>query len=531
MGDYEFRWREPYHSSKEIGAPSPTHEVLVEGGIRVERDVPVPLRDGTIVYADVFRPADESQVAPIIARTPYDKHQNGADTFADGKAEVPTGRVSPLPTFEGPDPGYLVPRGSAVVNIDVRGVFWPEGDVTYVSPEEARDFYDAAEWARIQPWSHGKVGLSGVSYLAVAPWRVTALRPPHLAAINLWEGWSDTYREVVRHGGIPYTWFWGVRLAGNWGTSTNRIEELVVETTEHPLFDEFRQSKAATDPEQIEVPAHVVACWADQGLNLRGTLGGYKAISSAHKWLVVHGRRKWAYYYKPGSVERLREFFDHFLPGRNSVGTSWPKVCLEVRERYFVGAMRAEGACPMTRARYLRLHLDARDASLSRAPVERPGRATYDALGSGPGEHRAVFEIFFDEATELIGHAKACLHISCEGADDMDVFLGLYKPYPAGTRVPSRTTRSSTADRLPSERLVRRTVSSTRSTRASTSRSTPTPPSFRCPKAAASVSTSRSGCPERASRPASGCGSSSRTPISRSPRRRSTRSTLSRRTA
>lgn len=136
------------------------------------------------------------------------------------------------------------------------------------------------EWRRSRPrWRlprclprsrSGQVGLSGVSYLTSSQWRVAALNPPHLAAFNPWEGWSDTYREVVRHGGIPETWFWPY-LAGRWGHSTTRVEDLAAETQEHPFFDAFWASKAA-EFSAIKAPAYVVASWTDQGMHTRGTL-------------------------------------------------------------------------------------------------------------------------------------------------------------------------------------------------------------------------------------------------------------------
>src|SRR5262245_9439506 len=107
-----------------------------------------------------------------------------------------------------------------------------------MAPEEAQDFYDLVEWAGTQPWSNGKVGLSGVSYLAQLQWRVAELNPPHLAAINPWEGWTDSYREVATHGGIPDTHFWA-SLWNRWGPSKGKIEGLRTQTREHPLFDDF----------------------------------------------------------------------------------------------------------------------------------------------------------------------------------------------------------------------------------------------------------------------------------------------------
>ena len=73
--------------------------------------------------------------------------------------------------------------------------------------QEGRDCYDVVEWLTEQEWCSGKVGMSGTSYLAVAQWFTAAEQPPHLAAINPWEGVSDVYRDLVMRGGIPDTGF------------------------------------------------------------------------------------------------------------------------------------------------------------------------------------------------------------------------------------------------------------------------------------------------------------------------------------
>lgn len=71
-----------------------------------------------------------------------------------------------------------------------------------LSPREVKDFYDAIEWAGVQTWCTGKVGLSGISYYAMNQWLVAALQPPHLTAMIPWEGLGDLYRDMSHHGGI-----------------------------------------------------------------------------------------------------------------------------------------------------------------------------------------------------------------------------------------------------------------------------------------------------------------------------------------
>ena len=426
------RMRAPLNAPASRGGTVPLYARSIERGMIVERDVAVALRDGVRLFVDVYRPQDEQPAAPLIAWGPYGKHvPNEPERFPH--AGWNPQHMSPITPFEGPDPVHWVPRGYAVVTVNPRGLWYSEGAATYLSPEEAQDFYDVIEWAGVQPWSNGKVGLTGVSYLASAQWRVAELNPPHLAAINPWEGWADTYREVATHGGIPDSWFWPY-LWTRWGASSTSIEDWRAEMREHPLFDDFWASKAA-DFSRIKTPAFIVASWSDQGLHTRGTLEGFKHIASEHKWLDVHGRKKWAYYYEPESVARLQTFFDHYLKGRPTEIGEWPKVRLEIRERAYVGVIRAEQEWPLARTRYTRLYLDADTGTLRMKPVEMSAQCRYEAVCGLPDADHATFDVTFTAQTELTGHMKLRLFMSTEGADDLDVFVGLQKLNAQGAAV------------------------------------------------------------------------------------------------
>jgi predicted acyl esterase len=434
MAKFAYRYREPLDDPASRGSRPPQYRRSLEQGMLIERDLPVKLRDGTEILVDLFRPAEGRPAAPLIGWSPYGKHVLGFLAKAYPNSGVKPEYISGYTAFEAPDPAYWVPRGYAIINADIRGTWNCAGTAHYCAPEEAQDLYDLIEWAGTQPWSNGKVGLSGVSYLTVAQWRVAALHPPHLAAINPWEGWSDTYREVVRHGGIPDTWFWPY-LWKRWGASHTRIEDLEAETREHPFFDAFWASKAA-DLADITVPAYVVASWSDQGLHTRGTLEGFKQIRSQWKWLEVHGRKKWYYYYEPESVRRQQAFFDHFLLGLPSSLASWPRVRLEVRERYYAGRIREEQEWPIARTRYQKLFLDCAASRLASERLREQTVARYDSGPEGPGNHRAVFDFEFDRPTELVGHMKLRLFVATEQGDDLDLFVAIQKLDHAGSLVP-----------------------------------------------------------------------------------------------
>jgi predicted acyl esterase len=433
---YQYRYRKPRNAPEERGGkPVAYHRTLEnQHAMIIERDVAIPMRDGVKLYADIFRPADERPVPPIIAWTPYGKHVP-FDPKRFLNAGVKEGDTSPYTAFEAPDPVFWIPSGYAVIVIDVRGTWNSEGTAHYLAPEEARDFYDAVEWAGTQPWSSGKVGLSGVSYLAQLQWRVAELNPPHLAAINPWEGWTDTYREVATHGGIPDTHFWPA-LWNRWGAGRGEIEDLEAETAEHPLYDDFWRSKAV-DFSKITAPAFVIASWTDQGLHTRGTFEGFRRIASLQKYLLAHGQKKWAHYYVPENMRRLRDFFDHALKGKDNAVKHWPKVLIEVRERNGVGTLRAENEWPLARTQYEKLYLDAAHGRMQREPVTQAAAVSYESVvaETAPAE-TANFAVTFDRDTELTGYMKLRVFMSCAEGDDMDVFVGLHKLDAAGAVVP-----------------------------------------------------------------------------------------------
>ena len=301
-----------------------------------------------------------------------------------------------------------------------------------MSEQEAEDCYDLIEWAGTQSWSNGKVGMHGVSYLAWTQWRVAALNPPHLAAINPWEGVSDFYREFAFHGGIPETQFLP-GLKTQMSFSTTRVEDIVEMAKQHPLFDDYWASKNA-DLSKITVPAFVVASWSDHGLHSRGTLEGFKKIASKDKWLMVHGRKKWQNFYQ--NVEKQRQFFDRFLKGIDNEVKYWPKVTLEIRERFFVGNFRSENEWPLARTQYTKLFLNASDGKLSKSPFKKEAQVRYNVNDITDKTQNAKFEFKFDEKTELTGHMKLKLWVQADGSDDMDLFVAIEKIDRTGDIVP-----------------------------------------------------------------------------------------------
>lgn len=141
-------------------------------GISVDVDVPMTTRDGVVLRADVYRPADGEPVPALLHRTPYDRTD-------------PT-LVSAIVA----DPVRLARGGYAVVVQDVRGRFGSGGALRFFH-QEHDDGHDAVEWAAAQPWCDGRVGIYGSSYHAMAAYQALAARPPHLGAAVAMVGATD----------------------------------------------------------------------------------------------------------------------------------------------------------------------------------------------------------------------------------------------------------------------------------------------------------------------------------------------------
>jgi len=402
--------------------PPAQYDSRVEQGLQIERNVRVPLRDGIHLLVDVYRaagPTGERDLPVLLGWSPYGKHGLSNQVFWPASGVEPQW-LSTLTAFEAPDPVFWCQRGYAVVYADPRGAWQSQGEFHHNGPVEAADCRDTIEWLAQQTWSNGKVGMTGVSYLAAIQYFAAAGQPASLAAINPWEGFSDWYREFATHGGIPETGFLP-RASDNIRFSLTRTEDTWANVQAHPLHDAYWRSKEV-DLEAIRTPAYVVASWSDQGLHTRGTLEVFRRISSRHKWLEVHGQKKWAHYYRPESRRRQQAFFDRFLKERATQVEAWPRVRLEVRERAGIAVERDEAEWPLQRTRYRKLWLDAAGAVLADTPPGTMSEARYDAIAG-----QASFDYRFARDTELTGYMKLRLWIEAQGSQDADVFVALQK--------------------------------------------------------------------------------------------------------
>lgn len=420
--------------------------VLQEGSVRregakplacdilLERDVPIKLRDGVTIYADVFRPTDGKPCPAILAWSPYGK-EIGGQMLDDvpGRAGVPVDATSGLEKFEGPDPAYWVNHGYAIVNVDKRGAYMSEGNLLYWGHEDALDGCDVIEWIASQNWCTGKVGMSGNSWLTVSQWFIAAERPEHLAAIAPWEGFCDHYRESGTRGGIPTPEF-PEMIAETFSSAHGMLEDQPRMIVEKSLMCDYWQDKAAR-VENIEIPAYVVASYTNS-VHTHGTFAGYRRMASKEKWLRVHNTQEWFDYYTPENVEDLRRFFDHYLKGVDNGWEQTPKVRLSVLNpggHDIVG--RAEEEFPLARTVYRKLYLSAADSTLLTALPEQENVNTYQSAADC---HQVNYRYRMDKPTEITGYMKLHLWVAAPDNDDMDLSVRVEKLSKDGQPIPDR---------------------------------------------------------------------------------------------
>lgn len=396
--------------------------------ILLERDKAVKLRDGTTIYADVFRPVDQAKHPAILCISPYGKEVGGqALDDVPGRAGVPKSATSGLERFEGADPAYWVSKGYAVINPDPRGAYSSEGNINYWGRQYAEDGYDIVEWIAKQDWSNEKVGMAGNSWLTVSQWFIAAEQPPHLAAIAPWEGFSDHFRESGTRGGIPNPAF-PEKIAETFASAHGLLEDQPRMIVEYPFLNEYWQDKQAR-LSRIKIPAYVVASYTNP-VHTHGTFAGFREISSKDKWLRVHLTQEWNDFYNPTNVADLTKFFDHYLKGEDNGWEKTPKVRLSVYELEGHDVInRSEQEFPLARTQYKKMYLDAKTDTLQ---LQKPQAAelSYDSESAKP---EAVFTYKFDKDTELTGYMKLHLWAAAADNDDMDLSVKVEKLAADGT--------------------------------------------------------------------------------------------------
>ena len=385
------------------GLAAPPYAVTIETGVAMKT------RDGVMLRADIYRPKADGRFPVLLERTPYNKG-DGESGFGKRAAAA----------------GYVV------IVQDVRGRYSSEGE-WYPFKNESNDGFDTVEWAAGLPYSNGKVGMYGASYVGATQWLTAIASPPHLAGIfpvvtasNYHDGWTyqggafeewfneswtsglteDTLARKVRNAHNALNWIWKLPLTEYPffdAPSPASLAPYFADWARHPDFDDYWKRWSIEDHyEHIKVPAYCVGGWYDifQG----GTIRNYVGMKTR-----VRGQRLMIgpWYHGPfdGQAGELNfgpsakgdtdddelRWYDHVLRGADNGAEREKPVKIFVMGK---NAWREEDDWPLARARSTRYYLHSAggantrtgDGTLSTKPPasERADQYTYDPANPTP---------------------------------------------------------------------------------------------------------------------------------------------------
>jgi predicted acyl esterase len=426
----------------------------IRDGMQIDWDAPIAMDDGVVLRADVFRPIGEGRYPVILSYGPYakglafrDGYKGNWERLTKAAPEVLQGSSNKYQNWELVDPEKWVPDGYVCLRIDSRGAGRSPGVIDVWSPRETLDLYHCVEWGGTQAWSNGKVGINGISYYAMNQWTVGALKPPHLAALCIWEGSSDYYRELCRHGGILSGFYasWYPRQVGSVqhgvgsrgaksaftgelvaGPDTMSEAELVKLQADAPgeakrrrFRDDYHAGRTA-DFATIEAPLLSAGNWGGMGLHTRGNFEGYLRAGSKQKWLEVHGDTHFTHFYSNYGQTLQKRFFGHFLKGEDTGWDKQPRVSLNIRHPGEKFVLRAENEWPLQRTRWIKYFLQPDGLALAPQPPEAATTLSYETSGDGLTFRMPALK----ESIEITGPVAAKLWVSSE-TTDADLFLVL----------------------------------------------------------------------------------------------------------
>ncbi|AKH98918.1 putative hydrolase, CocE/NonD family [Hoeflea sp. IMCC20628] len=429
-----------------------------------EKDVEIGMRDGISLRANIYRPLAPGQYPVVLAMGVYGKDVHFRDGFKPQWEKLTQiypgidkdGSTGRFLRWETADPERWVPDGYVLISVDSRGSGKSPGYLDPYSPTETMDHYEAIEWAGVQEWSNGKVGLLGISYFAIRQWLVASLQPPHLAAIVPWEGASDSLREWGRHGGImsnafPSAWLPRQVLVNQNGNENSpqrdpdtgerttgpvvdenllagNIADHISDLRRHDLADEWHRERSA-DFSRINVPLFSAGNLGGPGLHLRGNIEGYMGAASSDKWLQLHVGTHYESFYLPEYVALQKRFFDKYLKGLDNGFEAEPPVRVAIR-RADGATVHGETAWPLAGTVWSDHYLDASNKSLGPVAAAEAGSVEFEATGAGVTFKTAPFTT----ESEFTGPIVLKLFASSSTAD-MDIFATLRLFAADGTEV------------------------------------------------------------------------------------------------
>jgi uncharacterized protein len=319
-----------------------------------EDDIEAPMRDGVYLLADVFRPSEPGRYPVLIAASPYPRQIQNLG--------VPAGFI------ESGASDFFVPRGYAHIIANLRGTGGSGGTYTYSDHQEREDLYDLVEWAAVQPWSDGNVGMIGISYFAGTQMAAAVERPPHLKAIMPIAGTYDFYQSTTHNGLLsssfitPFLYMIGMTSSHTnkpWRSKLVDAMRAVLLTpgihkkfentngeaaiasikvllnlhhnphpwddlwravaAEHPFHDAWWEDRSLLPLlDKVEIPVYMGCDWDNVTLHLPHTFTGYERLKNAkHVRVAMMGRHGLAWPWESLHIEALA-WYDHWLKGKDT---------------------------------------------------------------------------------------------------------------------------------------------------------------------------------------------------------------------
>jgi predicted acyl esterase len=430
----------------------PTHAMVEDD------DIPIPMRDGVTLLADVHRPTEPGRYPVLIAASPYPRQIQNIG--------------APAGFIEAGASDFFVPRGYVHVIANCRGTGGSGGTFGFFDSQERHDMYDLVEWAALQPWSDGNVGMIGISYFAMTQMEAAVERPPHLKAIMPIACTFDLYESATHHGLIsssfltPFLFMVGMTSSHTnklWRSKLLDAVRTILLTpgihkkfemangeaaiagiklllnlhhdphpwddlwraifAEHPFRDAWWEDRNLLPLlDRIEVPVYMGCDWQNVALHLPHTFTAYPRITnSKHLRVAMMGDHGLAWPWESLHIEALA-WFDQWLKGQDTGILEGPRFRYVLPE---AEGWRTTDTWPIPEAKSRAYSLRA-DGGLAEDEGES-GSITYMNLGGGlnrprPSEtdppsllHWTTTPLTSD--LELVGPVELQLDAACTAPD------------------------------------------------------------------------------------------------------------------
>ncbi len=327
-----------------------------------ENNAAIPVRDGTVLLADVHRPDAQGRFPALIAASPYPRQIQDLG--------------APMGFIEAGVTDFWVPRGYVHVIANVRGTGGSGGTFGFFDATERRDMHDLVEWAAAQPWCDGNVGMIGISYFAMTQLEAAVERPPHLKAIFPVAATTDLYEAAVHHGLFSSSFvspfltmvgitsersdaLWRGKLVGlvrrvlntprlhqkfatmNGEAALTMLRQLtkihhnprpwdqlwLSAAVEHPTRDEWWDERDINPLlDRIDVPVYLGCDWQNVPLNLPSTFAAWKALADGPSTRMgMLGEFGLTWPWESLHLEALA-WFDHWLKSRDTGILAGPAI-------------------------------------------------------------------------------------------------------------------------------------------------------------------------------------------------------------